>query len=221
MGASEQPLLRDLIEIPVSVSDGDFVVKATEGADLDRYVVTDDLRRNFDQALGMIGHAVGTGRSQATFLHGSFGSGKSHFMAVLREILAHNPQARAVRGLAEPVAKADAWLPGKRLLTLTFHMLDARSVEQAILEGYLRQITGRHPEAPVPAVHNSDALLADGPAADGHGRGGRSSRICAPVGSAPGAAAGSPRTWRRPPGGPRRPTSGPPPNRRARRSATI
>jgi len=29
-------------------------------------------------------------RSQAKFLHGSFGSGKSHFMAVLHEILNHN-----------------------------------------------------------------------------------------------------------------------------------
>ncbi|GAB3808803.1 hypothetical protein [Micromonospora zhanjiangensis] len=40
-------------------------------------------------------------------------------------------------------------------------MLDARSVEQAVLEGYLRQITAAHPDAPVPAVHRSDALLDD------------------------------------------------------------
>lgn len=52
-------------------------------------------------------------------------------------------------------------LRGRKLLTLTFHMLDARSVEQAILEGYLNQITRLHPEAPVPAVHRSDALLDD------------------------------------------------------------
>src|SRR3954471_7346031 len=122
-------LLRDLIDIPTSVGDADFVVRASEGADLRRYVVTDDLRRNFDEALSMVGHAITSGRSQAKFLHGSFGSGKSHFMAVLREILQHNPKARAVRGLAEPVAKADeAWLRGKKILSLTFHMLDAQSV---------------------------------------------------------------------------------------------
>jgi hypothetical protein len=154
-------LLRDLIDIPISVGDADFVVKATDGADLRRYVVTDDLRRNFDEALSMVGHAVNTGGSQAKFLHGSFGSGKSHFMAVLREILNHNPEARAVRGLAEPIAKADPWLQGKKFLNLTFHMLDARSVEQAVLEGYLRQITALHPEAPAPAVHRSDALLVN------------------------------------------------------------
>jgi hypothetical protein len=154
-------LLRDLIDIPTSVGDADFVVRASEEADLRRYVVTDDLRRNFDEALITVGHAITTGRSQAKFLHGSFGSGKSHFMAVLREILNHNPHARSLRGLAEPIAKADSWLRGKKILTLTFHMLDAQSVEQAILEGYLKQVMALHPEAPVPAVHRSDALLAD------------------------------------------------------------
>ncbi|MFJ6199303.1 phage resistance protein [Micromonospora sp. NPDC092111] len=154
-------LLRDVIDIPTSVGDGDFVVRAAEGADLRRYVVTDQLRENFAEALRRVGHAVTTGRSQAMFLHGSFGSGKSHFMAVLREILAHNPEAREVRGLAEPVLAADPWLRDRKLLTLTFHMLDARSVEQAILEGYLNQITALHPDAPVPAVHRSDALLDD------------------------------------------------------------
>ncbi|GAB3182008.1 hypothetical protein GCM10027259_34710 [Micromonospora palomenae] len=124
-------------------------------------MVTDQLRENFADALRRIGHAVTTGRSQAVFLHGSFGSGKSHFMAVLREILHHNPAAREVRGLAEPVLAADSWLRDRKLLTLTFHMLDARSVEQAVLEGYLNQITALHPEAPVPAVHRSDALLDD------------------------------------------------------------
>ncbi|MGC5289786.1 phage resistance protein [Micromonospora sp. DT231] len=154
-------LLRDLIDIPTSVGEGDFVVKAAEGADLDRYVVTDQLRENFTSALQKIGHAVTTGRSQAMFLHGSFGSGKSHFMAVLREILAHNSKARQIRGLEGPVVAADAWLPQRTFLTLTLHMLDARSVEQAILEGYLRQVTDLHPDAPAPAVHRSDALLTD------------------------------------------------------------
>ncbi|WP_422773845.1 phage resistance protein [Plantactinospora sp. WMMC1484] len=154
-------LLRDVIDIPPSVGDGDFVVRAAEGADLRRYIVTDQLRENFAEALRRIGHAVGTGRSQALFLHGSFGSGKSHFMAVLREVLQHNPAAREVRGLAEPVLAADGWLRGKRILTLTFHMLDARSVEQAVLEGYLNQITALHPDAPVPPVHRSDAMLDD------------------------------------------------------------
>ena len=152
-------LLRDLITIPESVSEGDFVVRASETADLANYVVTDQLRECFQQALGAIGHAVTSKRSQAKFLHGSFGSGKSHFMAVLREILKHNPQARGKEGLVDVVAEADPWLRGCTSLTLTFHMLEAKSVEQAVLEGYLTQITALHPDAPVPAVHQSDEIL--------------------------------------------------------------
>lgn len=154
-------LLRDLIHIPTSVGEADFVMRASGDAGLGHYVVTDDLRQNFAEALSMIGHAVSTGRSQAKFLHGSFGSGKSHFMAVLREILRHNPDARAVRNLAEPVGQADPWLEGKRILTLSFHMLEARSVEEAVLEGYYRQVTAAHPDRAAPAVHRSDALLED------------------------------------------------------------
>ncbi len=154
-------LLQDLIDIPTSVEGADFVVRASGEADLGNYVVTDNLRHNFDDALRTVGHAVTSGRSQAKFLHGSFGSGKSHFMSVLREILKHNPQGRLVPGLAEPVSRADSWLSERKILTLTFHMLDARSVEQAILEGYLRQIAAAHPDVPPPAVHRSDALLDD------------------------------------------------------------
>src|SRR6266545_3594413 len=119
-------LLRDLIEIPESVGDADFVVRASEGADLRHYVVTDQLKGNFAEALEMAGHALRPGgRSQAKFLHGSFGAGKSHFMAVLRAMLQHNPD------------------------------------EQAVRAGYLTPIAALHPEAPAPAVHRSDALLAD------------------------------------------------------------
>lgn len=156
-----QPLLRDLIDIPESVGESDFVITTSGAADLAHYVVTDDLRENFGKALDRVGHAVQSGRSQAAFLHGSFGSGKSHFMTVLREILRHNPEARQIRGLPAVVAKADEWLTGKKILCLNFHMLDATSVEQAVLEGYQRQILALHPDAPIPAVHRSDEMLAD------------------------------------------------------------
>lgn len=56
-------LLRDLIDIPTSVGEGDFVVKAAEGADLHRYVVTDLLKVNFTAALDIVRHAVTSGSS--------------------------------------------------------------------------------------------------------------------------------------------------------------
>ncbi|MFR9774012.1 hypothetical protein [Nocardia sp. SC052] len=159
-------LLRDLINIPVSVGDTDFVVAAAEGADLDHYVVTEQLRDSFRNALQVVEHAVTTGQSQGKFLHGSFGSGKSHFIAVLREILQHNPVLRgyparsgSVSELAEVIAQADTWLGGRNVLCLTMHMLNAESVEQAVFETYLKYVAAARPDVPPPAVHRSDALL--------------------------------------------------------------
>ncbi|MBX6723433.1 MAG: phage resistance protein, partial [Dactylosporangium sp.] len=44
---------------------------------------------------------------------------------------------------------------------LTYHMLGARSMEEAVFSGYLAQITALHPDAPAPALHRSDRLLED------------------------------------------------------------
>ena len=45
--------------------------------------MTPQLADAFDRALGLIEGALASGSSKAAYLHGSFGSGKSHFMAVL------------------------------------------------------------------------------------------------------------------------------------------
>lgn len=157
-------LMRDVITIPERVADSDFVMRLSEGVAQARqtihdYVVTDSLKRNFATALGLVGQAVQTGRSQAAFLHGSFGSGKSHFMAVLHEILVGNPDARAIAELSEQINEADKWLVGTKVLPLTYHMLGARSVEEAVFGGYRAQIERRHPGASPPALHRSDKLL--------------------------------------------------------------
>ncbi|MET8349019.1 phage resistance protein [Micromonospora sp. NPDC005206] len=159
-------LLRDVITIPERVSDSDFVMRLSEGVahahtTLQEYVVTESLKRNFGQALGLVGQAVQTGKSQAAFLHGSFGAGKSHFMAVLHEILRRNPEARSIPELADEISDGDRWLTGRKILPLTYHMLGARSIEEAVLGGYRAQITALHPDEPSPAVHKSDRMLDD------------------------------------------------------------
>ena len=86
-------LIRELIDIPTQVQDGDFVLKLTQGiaADpvgtVDDYVVTEQLARAFDEALGLVASALADSESKAAFLQGSFGSGKSHFMAILHLLL--------------------------------------------------------------------------------------------------------------------------------------
>lgn len=81
-------LIKDLIDIPERVQRGDFVLRLAEGVNrpeetLREYVVTPELQKCFDDALTFIRSALQENTSKASYLHGSFGSGKSHFMAVL------------------------------------------------------------------------------------------------------------------------------------------
>ncbi len=69
------------------------------------YVVTPELAGRFDEALGFLKAALETGLSKATFLHGSFGSGKSHFMAVLHRSMQGDPTARGLPKLAGVTAR--------------------------------------------------------------------------------------------------------------------
>ena len=122
MGDTQAPLLRDLITIPERVHQGDFVLKLSEGVSdahaeetVKNYVVTDQLRKSFDDALGFIQCATEERKSAACYLHGSFGSGKSHFMAVLNLLLAGNPRARAISELAPVVDRHNAWNPASSL----------------------------------------------------------------------------------------------------------
>jgi len=120
-------LLRELIDIPEHVQKGDFVLRLSEGVidaagTLREYVVTPELVRCFDQALDLIRSAVTGKTSKAAYLHGSFGSGKSHFMAVLHLILSGNVQARSIPELAGVVSKHAAWLNGKKFLLVPYNL---------------------------------------------------------------------------------------------------
>lgn len=159
-------LLKDLISIPERVHKGDFVLRLTEGiADregtLRDYVVTEQLVRCFDQALSLIRSAVSTGSSKGAYLHGSFGSGKSHFMAVLHLLLQHDPSARKVPELAPVVATHSAWMTDKKFLLVPYHMINAGSMESALFDGYVSTVRALHPDAPLPAVYRSEPIFAD------------------------------------------------------------
>lgn len=159
-------LLKDVIEIHEELSANDFVLKLSDGVSevkqtLASYVVTPQLAESFDAALSYVKGALEKGKSDAAFLHGSFGSGKSHFMSVLHAVLRHDPDARGLPGLEGIIDKHDRWLAGRRILCLTYHLIGADSVEDALLGGYIEQIRRLHPDAALPELHSTDGLLAD------------------------------------------------------------
>ena len=159
------PLLKDLITIPERVHQGDFVLKLAEGVShaeqtLRDYVVTPQLADAFNNAMGFIEQALLSGNSKAAYLHGSFGSGKSHFMAVLNLLLAGNTQARAIPELASVVAR-HGWTQGRKFLLVPYHMIGARDMESAILGQYAEFVRKQHPEAPVPGFYLAEGLFHD------------------------------------------------------------
>jgi hypothetical protein len=158
--------IKDLIDLPERVHGGDFVLKLTEGVEhpdetLRHYVVTPELARNFDDALDFIKGAVQSNSSKAAYLHGSFGSGKSHFMAVLHLLLQQHPAAKAKEGLAETVTRHNGWLEGKRFLLVPYHMIGQPNMEAAVLGGYVRRVLALHPDAPIPGVYKAEGLFRD------------------------------------------------------------
>src|SRR5437899_8208107 len=120
-------LIKDLIDIPERVQGGDFVLHLTQDVNraeetLSEYVVTPELRACFDDALTFIRSALQTNTSKASYLHGSFGSGKSHFMAVLHLILQGNPAARGIPELASVITKHNDSRRGRKFLLVPYHL---------------------------------------------------------------------------------------------------
>ena len=160
-------LLRDLLDLPDQVRKGDFVLNLAAGVTahaqetVESYVPTPQLVKCFDEALGLVKSSLESNKSKAAYLHGSFGSGKSHFMAIMLLLLERNALARAIPELSEVVAKHNGWTESKRFLLVPYHMLGAEDMETAILGGYAAHVRKHHADKPTPAVYRSEALLED------------------------------------------------------------
>lgn len=157
-------LLADLIDIPEQVHKSDFVISlATAIGDpsrtLEDYVVTPQLVDCFDRALSLVASSVADHRSKATYLHASFGAGKTAMMSVLHLLLQGEPAARSVPELGTVVGKYADRIGGRKFLLVPFHFVGKASMEQEVLGGYVEHIRQLHPDAPLPAVYVADGIL--------------------------------------------------------------
>jgi hypothetical protein len=158
--------IKDVIELPERVQRGDFVLRLSEGVvkpkeTIESYVVTPQLVKCFGEALALIRSAVDSRSSKASYLHGSFGSGKSHFMAILHLVLLGNSDARSIPELAPVISRHSDWTEGKRFLLVPYHMIGADSMESAILGGYADHVLRIHPDAPTPGVFRAEKIFTD------------------------------------------------------------
>lgn len=158
--------IKDLFDLPDAVRGGDFVLRLAEGLErpeqtLRDYVVTPQLAKCFDEALSLVRDAIEGKTSKACYLLGSFGSGKSHFMAVLNLLLQQNATAREIAELADAVTKHNPWTSGKKFMLVPFNLIGATGLEAALLGGYADHIRRHYPTAPTPAVYRAEALFED------------------------------------------------------------
>lgn len=166
-------LIKDLIEIDDHVDAGDFVLSLTEGVNaaertVSEYVPTPQLVTCFDSSLKLIRDALDsvqtidgtvTSSSKAAYLHGSFGSGKSHFMAILDLLLANDPHARGIPELGGIVQAHDGWLKNRKFLLVPYHLIGADDLESAIFGGYTRFMAREHPDILPPPLYRADLVL--------------------------------------------------------------
>jgi hypothetical protein len=162
---TSKPTLGELFDLPEHVGANDFVLKLTEAiarpeTTVKDYVVTDQLRHCFDDALALVKDAIETRRSTGAYLHGSFGTGKSHFMAMLYLLLSNDTRARSMPDLAEVVAKHE-WTAGKKFLLVPYHMIGAETVEERVLGGYLDRMRELHPDAAPPGLYDADSMVGN------------------------------------------------------------
>ena len=158
-------LIKELIHVPEQISKGDFVLNLKAGIQepektVDNYVVTEQLAAAFDEAMKFIKpvYTGDGGKSKATYLHGSFGCGKSHFMAVLSLILQGHSAVKN-KPVLQPVVDKHTWISGKKFLLVPIHMIGVESMEQGILGGYADYIKQMHPTAATPSFYPSQSIL--------------------------------------------------------------
>jgi hypothetical protein len=131
--------IREVFELPTTIPScivkiQDFDDEGTLQENIRDYVITDtvaaEMERLMDRVVAScVRHEAGEGH----YLHGSFGSGKSHFMAILGLILENNPAIwtkdhPAIRAIQE---RHGVWLAEHPLLVVPVYMLGQATLQAA------------------------------------------------------------------------------------------
>lgn len=158
--------VKDLFDLPSSVHKIGFVEELGRAfrqpkITAETYVVTPALVAAFDKALDLVGGALRDGRSRAAFLQGSFGSGKSHFMALVSLLLDGEEHAWRIPEL-HVLREKHAFAGKSKLLQLRFHLIGhTGNLESAIFTRYIDVVRTLHPAVDLPGVFADERLFDD------------------------------------------------------------
>ena len=161
--------IRHYFALPKAVKPGDFVhqIDAHAGGDsvektLRDYQVTPSIARNFDHALDNVVAGLEQRRSVFTWIHGSFGCGKSHFMNMLSLLLADEKAVYTLHPELQEQRKRFAGKAiGKKLFRLHVQCISrgATSLEEIVFRAAIEELARLHPGVPVPALFEVQKLF--------------------------------------------------------------
>ncbi len=157
--------LHEILDLPKEVSKSAFVVRLAEAVHqperlMETYAITPDIHAALDRGLGLIANALTEKRNDAAFIHGSFGSGKSHFMAVLSLLSGNAARPWSEPKLHDLLAKHE-WVKTRKLLRLHLNMIDAPSLGEKLFSAYLDEIRKTHGDAPLAPLFSDEGLFAN------------------------------------------------------------
>ncbi|MDC3959008.1 hypothetical protein KEG38_34455 [Polyangium jinanense] len=162
--------LRRYFQLPDDVKTVDFVHQIDRAATAERiqrtlvdYQVTPSIARNLDRALDNVRRGIEDRRSVFTWIHGSFGCGKSHFMNVLSLLVADEKAVYALHPELEAQRKQfSPGVIGKKLFRLHVQCISrqARTLEEIVLGAAVEELARLHPDAPAPALFEVQKLFA-------------------------------------------------------------
>ena len=158
--------VKDLFHLPETVHKIGFVEELSRAVGqpkitAENYVVTPGIVAAFERALGLVHSALRDGRSRAAFLQGSFGSGKSHFMALVSLLLDGDEHAWRIPEL-HFLREKFPFAGQTKILQLRFHLIGhTGNLESAIFTRYLETVRRLHPKADLPGVFADEKLFSD------------------------------------------------------------
>ncbi len=165
--------IKDAYELPAAedIRAMGFVIKLRElaaGSDelkrlVGDYVVTPAVAQDLPVVLDKMKQVYERGEEYGRFIHGSFGSGKSHFMTMLSLLLESSPEAWAKDHAAFQAMRPrhQDWISGAHLLVVRIHMLSVKGkgtgLDRAVYDGF-NEALRRRGKAPFEFLHVDGVL---------------------------------------------------------------